>query len=167
MLPLNQPAALPQPAPTPSVRLRQARSDDVVALLALEAAAFSTDRLSRRSFQRLIGAGQVVIVAEQDGRLAGYVLVLVRAGSDIGRLYSLAVAADGRGAGLGRDLLVAAERAAAGRRCRRMRLEVAETNAPAARLYRNAGYSAIARLPDYYQDGGAAIRFEKRLSVVE
>jgi ribosomal protein S18 acetylase RimI-like enzyme len=167
MLPRNQSAALAQPAPRSYARLRQAHSDDVDALLALETDAFSTDRLSRRSFQRLVGAGQVVLVAEQDGRVAGYVLVLVRAGSDIGRLYSLAVAADGRGAGLGRDLLAAAERAAAGRRCRRMRLEVAQSNAAAAHLYRSAGYSEIARLPDYYQDGSAAVRFEKRLSVTE
>ncbi|MEJ2028079.1 MAG: GNAT family N-acetyltransferase, partial [Limibacillus sp.] len=86
--------------------LRPARAGDIDALLALEAGAFPGDRLSRRSFQRLLKRGHALFrVAEQDGRVLGYGLVLLRGRSLLARLYSLAVAEESRGLGIARLLI--------------------------------------------------------------
>jgi ribosomal protein S18 acetylase RimI-like enzyme len=60
-------------------------------------------------------------------------------------------------------LLAAAEAAAVARRCRAIRLEVHVTNHAAISRYRKSGYKQFARHRGYYEDGGDALRFEKRL----
>jgi ribosomal-protein-alanine N-acetyltransferase len=150
--------------PTIEPTLRPARPTDVDALLALEERAFRTDRISRRSFRHFLAAPRgVLTVAELSGRIAGYALVMLRANSSAARLYSLAVASDAAGQGIGQALLAAAESIARLRGASAMRLEVHERNRRAARLYRQSGYKQIGRREAYYEDGGAALRFEKRL----
>jgi hypothetical protein len=60
-------------------------------------------------------------------------------------------------------LLAAAEAAAAARDCRTIRLEVHLNNHAAISRYRKSGYREFSRLRRYYEDGGDALRFEKRL----
>ena len=60
-------------------------------------------------------------------------------------------------------LLAAAEAAALARGCRAIRLEVHVTNHAAIARYRKSGYREFGRLRRYYEDGGDALRFEKRL----
>ena len=144
--------------------IRPATLADLDALCALERRAFATDRLSRRSLRRqLAEARNALLVAEEGGVLAGYALVLFRAGSRAARLYSLAVGAGHAGRGLGRALLAATEAAARGRGCHVIRLEVHEANRRAARLYEQAGYAAFGRLARYYADGASAVRYRKAL----
>jgi ribosomal protein S18 acetylase RimI-like enzyme len=146
-----------------SQTMRPAELTDLDALAALEQRAFTTDRLSRRSFRRLLAARTAaLIVAELDGRFAGYALVLFRKRTTVARLYSIAVVPELGGHGIGTALLTAAEDAAR-RRMTAVRLEVEETNARAIRLYRRAGYRPRGRQAGYYQDGTAALRFEKPL----
>lgn len=145
--------------------IRPARASDVDALLAIEHAVFETDRLSRRSFRHLVGSpSAAVLVAEAGKRVAGYAVILFRAGSTSARLYSIATALDHSGQGLGRALIAAAEREAAKRGRRSLRLEVREDNARAIAIYRRAGFEPIGREADYYQDGMAAMRLEKHLA---
>jgi ribosomal protein S18 acetylase RimI-like enzyme len=145
--------------------IRPATGGDLEALVALEQHAFATDRISRRGFRRLVGSGSAaVLVAEIDGCLAGYALVLFRTGNAIARLYSIAAARGFAGRGVGASLLAAAETAGLARGASRLRLEVRETNAPALALYHKAGYRLFGRRPRYYQDGAPALRFEKRLA---
>jgi ribosomal protein S18 acetylase RimI-like enzyme len=147
------------------VALRPAQASDLAALVALENHVFATDRLSPRSFRRFLASPAArVTVAEHAGKLAGYALVLFRPGSVIARLYSIAVTPEAAGRGVAKALLADAEQAAVARHCHVLRLEVHEENAPAARLYRRAGYRTIERLPRYYADGGTALRLQKRLS---
>ena len=54
-------------------------------------------------------------------------------------------------------------RAALARGCRAIRLEVHETNHAAISRYRKSGYREFGRHRRYYEDGGDALRFEKRL----
>jgi ribosomal protein S18 acetylase RimI-like enzyme len=145
--------------------IRNATASDLDALCAVETQAFATDRLSRRSFRRLLASpSAAVIVAEHGGRIAGYAAVFFRTATDIARLYSIAVARADLGTGAGRLLLTAAERAARARGCARMRLEVHEMNRRAARLYEAAGYRAFATRESYYADGAAAVRYERSLA---
>lgn len=144
--------------------IRPARGSDVDALTRIETAAFATDRISRRSFRQLIDRDTAdTLVAEVDGAVAGYAMVLYRRGSGVARLYSLAVAPGRQGAGLGARLLAAAEAAAYARDRLVLRLEVREADARAVGFYLARGYRGIGRETGYYADGAAALRCEKRL----
>jgi ribosomal protein S18 acetylase RimI-like enzyme len=144
--------------------IRTARVSDIDALVAIENAVFAGDRISRRSFRHLAGAKTAaVLVADDAGRVAGYCVVLFRKGNTAARLYSIAVA-PGSGRGQGRILLEAAERAARGRGCRALRLEVRDDNDRARILYERSGYRQTGEVPDYYADGATAFRYEKLLA---
>ena len=148
--------------------IRPARASDVDALLAIENAIFSTDRLSRRSFRRLIGRpSAAVLVAEIGGKVAGYCILLFRAGNPAARLYSIATAPDMAGQGLGRALIEAAERAVVERGKHSLRLEVRQDNERALSIYRRAGFRPAGSKPGYYQDGMTALRMEKSLAGAE
>jgi len=146
--------------------VRPAGTADLPALMRLETSAFSENRLSRRSLHHLLTrAHAFCLVAELRGTIVGYALVLLRRGTSLARLYSFAVNPERRGEGLGRTLLRAAEREAAGHHAQVMRLEVRPDNAAAIALYRAAGYRQFGRYMDYYEDHAAALRFEKRLAL--
>lgn len=150
--------------PVGKLMIEGARRVDAGMLLDLENASFTGDRLSARSLKRLISSpSAIMLVGRLDTELVGYALVLTRRGSRSARLYSLAVAASHSGKGIGRQLAMAAEDAAAGRGCDRMRLEVRGDNQGALSLYRRLGYTEEIRLPGYYSDGADGIRMIKRL----
>jgi ribosomal protein S18 acetylase RimI-like enzyme len=173
------------PKNAPEIRVRRAARGDVDALVALEHRVFASDRLSRRSLQRFLRSPTAeVIVAEGGARVfsgkvdtcfpqkmrpnnesnvAGTAIVLFRPRSAVARLYSIAVAPPMAGRGIGAMLLAAAEASALGRDCWAMRLEVHESNAAAITRYRKSGYREFGRHRGYYEDGGDALRFEKRL----
>ena len=147
-----------------SAAIRPARVSDVDALVAIENAVFDSDRITRRSFRQLIeGDTARTLVADGESGLAGYAMVLYRKGSGVARLYSLASAPANAGSGIGRGLLDAAEKTAFERGRLVMRLEVREENARAIGLYERTGYHRIGREEAYYEDGAAALRFEKLL----
>ena len=104
--------------PRPPSALRKAQPADLDALDALEHRVFATDHLSRRSLRHFLGSPTAeVMVAEQDGDLAGTAIVLFRPRSSVARLYSIAVAPHMGGRGVGPMLLAAAEAAAVERGC--------------------------------------------------
>jgi ribosomal protein S18 acetylase RimI-like enzyme len=145
-------------------RLRGGRASDLDVLLAIEQAVFTTDVMSRRSFRHFLTApGATVVVAETDGKIAGYVLVLYPPRSKLARLYSIAVAPHNAGGGIGTLLLEAAESAARRRGRHTMRLEVHEHNGRAISRYKKSGYRLFGKHPAYYDDRGDALRFEKPL----
>jgi ribosomal protein S18 acetylase RimI-like enzyme len=148
----------------PEICVRPAERGDIDALVKLEHRVFATDRLSRRSLQRFLRSPSAeVIVAVENAQLAGTVIVLFRSRSVVARLYSIAVAPHAGGRGVAPMLLDAAEAAALARGCRSMRLEVHHTNHAAISRYRKNGYREFGRHRGYYEDGGDALRFEKRL----
>ncbi|MGP0095067.1 MAG: peptidase C39 family protein [Xanthobacteraceae bacterium] len=146
------------------VQVRRGGYADLRALLDLENEVFHTDRLSRQSLRRFLASPNAeLMVAEVDGRLAGYALVLFRSRASTGRLYSIAISPSCGRRGVGKALLAAAEQAALARHCTFLRLEVHENNAAAIALYRQAGYRQFGRHEAYYGDSGAALRLQKRL----
>jgi ribosomal protein S18 acetylase RimI-like enzyme len=148
----------------PPAKLRPGRLRDIDALVALENAVFTTDILSRRSFRHFLTSPNCsLIVAEENGKLAGYALVLYPARSKLARLYSIAVAPHIPSRGIGPLLLAAAEAAAARRKRRAMRLEVHEHNTRAIARYEKSGYRLFGRHRRYYDNGGDALRFDKPL----
>jgi ribosomal protein S18 acetylase RimI-like enzyme len=144
--------------------IREAGTDDLGALIAIENAVFTSDRISRRSFREFLASPRAILrVAEVAGEVAGYYLVLFRQGTAAARLYSLAVAPHWQGHGLGARLLANAEAAAYAAERAVLRLEVEVSNAPAHALYRRAGYRAVEKLPGYYESGEDGVRLEKPL----
>ena len=149
--------------------LRTAVPADLDRLVALETQAFDADRISRRSFRNLlVSRSAVLLVAEAPGSgeaqpLLGYAAILLRRGTALARLYSIAVASSAGGRGIGKTLLKAVEREAFERDRIALRLEVREDNAAAIGLYCKAGFRPIGRYLDYYEDGAPALRFEKTL----
>jgi ribosomal protein S18 acetylase RimI-like enzyme len=165
----------------PEAKLRRGRRSDLDALVALEGELFAGQLfaghlISRASFRRLLGSpGATYIVAEAGAQVgaqvgaqagdqvAGYVLVLYRANSGAARIYSIGVAARFRRRGLARKLMVAAEKDAAGRGRKAVRLEVRADDRGAIALYESSGYRRIWRAPGYYGGGVDALRLEKTL----
>jgi ribosomal protein S18 acetylase RimI-like enzyme len=141
---------------------------DLAALVALEKAVFAVDVLSGRSFRHFLAApSAALIVAEESGKFAGYVLVLFPPRSKIARLYSIAVAPHISRRGVGHLLLTAGENVARRRRRRAMRLEVHEHNTRAIARYEKSGYRLFGRHRRYYDDHADALRFEKSLESVD
>jgi ribosomal protein S18 acetylase RimI-like enzyme len=150
---------------TTAYRIRRAAPADLDALVALERHAFATDHLSRRQYRKHIGSDSAVVLAAVDrSGLLGKAVVFFRRNSRVARLYSIAVAHAARGRGLGEALLSAAERAALGHGCKRLRLEVRQDNASAIRLYERLGYQRFGAYPGFYEDGADAWRYEKILA---
>jgi ribosomal protein S18 acetylase RimI-like enzyme len=149
------------PAPRP------ATLKDVPALVRLENMVFASDQLSVRNFRHLLTKGHdlclVIDDPGQSGRLLGYVLVLLRRGTSLARLYSLAVAPHAQGRGVGRRLLRTVQAAALTEGAIAMRLEVRPDNTSALTLYHSEGYRTFGRHTNYYADHTDALRLEKLL----
>lgn len=151
-----------QPVAPPALRV--ATPADLNSLVALEREIFTSDRLTRRSYRSLLARDTaMVLVAEQNGVLAGSAVILFNRSTSITRLYSLAVARSHRGRGIARLLLVAANQAALARGCVLLRLEVRVDNTPARALYESEGFAFVRNIPRYYADGSDAIRLERSL----
>jgi ribosomal protein S18 acetylase RimI-like enzyme len=158
--------ALPQarvqpPVLRPDPVIRSARAEDLDRLLTLENRCFEHDRLSRRSFRHFLSSDTAsCLVAERDGELLGYVLVLFHGRTALARLYSMAVAPEHRAQGLGRVLLDAAEAVALDGGAAIMRLEVHPANFAAIALYRRAGYLEFGIYRGFYEDDSDALRMQ-------
>lgn len=144
--------------------IRPATLDDLEALVTIEHACFDTDRLSRRSFRHLISKGRgMTLVAEREGAISGYVMVLYHRGTSLARIYSLAVLPPQQGAGMARALVTAAEQQAIADGCVDIRLEIRTDNLTSQGLFRKLGYRQFGSYHDYYEDHADALRFEKTL----
>ncbi|WP_417536502.1 GNAT family N-acetyltransferase/peptidase C39 family protein [Methylophaga sp.] len=144
--------------------LRAATLDDVKALSELEEACFETDRISRRSFKWMIKKGHsLLLVATTNDTLVAYVLLLYSQGTSLGRVYSLAVDANYRKAGIAAKLMQEAETLALEDGRSFLRLEVRPDNLGAIKLYEKLGYQPFDIVTDFYEDHADAIRMMKVL----
>lgn len=144
------------------ILIRPAREDDLNALVELEQACFTSDRLSRRSFRRwLQTSNRTFLVAVCGDQLVGYGLFLFHRGTILARMYSIAVAPGWRGAGIARRLIAAGEAAAEERGRLFLRLEVSVDNHAAIRLYESLGYQPFGIYPHYYENDDDALRMQK------
>lgn len=144
-------------------RIRPATLADLDAVEALEDMVFESDELSRRSLRYYIASpGARFIVADEGGAILADAIVALRRRSVMARLYSIAVRPDLTGRGVGRQMLTACERIVREQGRTVFRLEVRSDNEAAIRFYDAAGYALFGTYPDYYEDGTAALRYEKR-----
>ncbi|MEU9340072.1 GNAT family N-acetyltransferase [Streptomyces sp. NPDC048278] len=111
-----------------------------------------------------VAAGQLAVWAALDGagRTVGTVgLAFPYPGKPNSphraELVKLMVHRDARGQGIGRGLLTVAEEAAAGAGITLLHLDT-ETDSPAERLYRSAGWTRAGVIPDYALDPAGVLR---------
>jgi ribosomal-protein-alanine N-acetyltransferase len=130
--------------------LREARAEDLAAIMAIEAASFPcpwSEASFIHEFANDISVFKVLLV---EGRVVGYYDLWACA--DEAHLLNVAVAKERRRRGYGSAMLadVVAEAEAAG--CVRIFLEVRPGNAAAIHLYEAFGFRKIATRPRYYAD---------------
>lgn len=141
---------------------RDATMDDVNALADIENQCFNNDRLSKRQFKYWIKASnKVLILATVDNTIVGYGLVILRKGTSLARLYSLALLSEHRGKGIAVALMKLLEDACVLQKRAYLRLEVSENNVPAIALYQSLGYIKFGFYPHYYEDDSNAVRMQK------
>lgn len=152
------------PKTSEPVRIRRAVASDLDALVELENRVFDYDRMSARQLRRHVESVSASLrVAVLRRVIVGSAVVFYRRRSRVARLYSIAIAEQARGRGVGERLLVSAEQAARSRGCIAMRLEVRTDNPAAQRLYERNGYRLRGRVKSFYEDGQDALRYEKTL----
>lgn len=130
----------------------------------LEQRAFSTDRISLRSWRRLLRSPSATVsVALQADRIVGATVLLHRVNTSVARLYSIAVCPAVRQRGTARQLLdnvlvVAREVGAT-----LLRLETRVDNTAAQKLFASYGFVHLRRKTSYYADGMGALQMQKPL----
>ena len=144
------------------VNIRPVKSADLPELVALEQRCFDSDRLSKRSFAYWIKAKhRVFLVALQQQTVIGYGLVIMRKGTRLARLYSIAIDKSAAGKGVGRQLMLALENDTVEAGKLFLRLEVEKTNERAIGLYQSMGYVIFGDYEHYYENNGDAFRMQK------
>lgn len=135
---------------TEAVTLRLMQANDVPEVHRIERLSYSVP-WSELTFRGLLQRRDAeLLVAEVDGRLAGYAVfwqVL-----DQGELGNVAVDSEWRRRGLARRLVGLVMERAAGRGVRELFLEVRPSNAGARQLYESFGFVRVGQRRNYYQE---------------
>ncbi len=105
--------------------------------------------------------GSLTVVAEKDGKIAGFVVALSR--GNRGHIVTIDVVSPARRSGLGSQLIAAAEDHLRAASCQTVSLETAVDNHAALAFYKRHGYSVAGTIPRYYQNSLDALRLEKNL----
>lgn len=147
-----------------SLTIRRANSSDLTALVTLENRTFTYDQIGRRSFSHLLKQRSSLLwCAEIAQQVVGYAIVLTRRNSRRWRIYSIATAAEVRGKGIGKALMLAVMAEAKNAGAAVLSLEVKCDNKGAIELYRQLGFEVVDILPTYYSDGADGYRLQLTL----
>jgi [ribosomal protein S18]-alanine N-acetyltransferase len=149
--------------------LRPMTDSDLDIVVALELAVFGEEAWTKEMLAGELKqqpASRHYVVAEDDGKIAGYA-GLLGAGWQADVL-TIAVATDHWGHGIGSALLDALLAEAQRRGCTEVFLEVRTDNTRAQRLYHRYGFTEIGIRRGYYQPSGAdALVMRRTLSRVQ
>jgi ribosomal-protein-alanine N-acetyltransferase len=129
--------------------IRSAMLDDLPAILAIERQAASAAHWPAKEYEKLVTTG-VVLVAEQAGKVRGFVCAKTLAGE--WEIENVVVATEFLRQGIAdqlmRALIEQAEKGAASR----ILLEVRESNQPARRFYEKHAFREVGRRHTYYNN---------------
>lgn len=132
--------------------IRKAKTSDVALLYALEKELFSVENypLSKSSFVYHV-RNNLLFVAEIDGKIAGYVLVLIKRKN--AKLYSIGVSELYRGKKISQMLLKTISEELIYMGFSTLLLEVRIDNEAAISLYKKFGFRKVKVLKSFYRDG--------------
>jgi [ribosomal protein S18]-alanine N-acetyltransferase len=141
------------------MKIRKAESFDVSKLFALEQKLFSSANfpLSRGSLAYHV-KNNMLLVAEAEGEMAGYVLALVKRSH--AKLYSIGVCEAYRGKKIAFKLLEALSAELISLGFSKLLLEVRVDNERAIALYKDFGFILKKQLKAFYRDGCDAYLME-------
>jgi ribosomal-protein-alanine N-acetyltransferase len=131
----------------PVIQVRGMRSEDLLAVSAMEAASYDYP-WSHGIFNDCLQAGHPCWVLCMDATIAGYGILSMGAGE--AHLLNICIDTAFRGRGLGRHLLGRLLDIARWNGAERVFLEVRPSNPLAKALYESVGFGEIGRRPRYY-----------------
>ncbi len=131
--------------------LRLADETDLAQLARLHTATFAQG-WDERALQGLMQAGAVATLAEQEGKVAGF--ILARNVKDEAEILTIAVVPKARRAGIGGALVTEAARLATLAGAVRLFLEVGQANMAARTLYRGLAFAQVGSRKGYYRFPG-------------
>ena len=131
------------------VAIRSAALHDVPAILFLERQTPGAAHWTSGQYDKFVDGG-IVLVAEEAGRLCGFLCAKAIAGD--WELENVAVAAEFLRRGIANKLLRELIRHAQNEAASAILLEVRELNLPARRLYEKHGFRELGRRRGYYVD---------------
>ena len=131
--------------------IRHFAPEDFQEIVEVEKEAFSEhDSLVYMNFYEMVGDG--FLVAEQDGKVVGYV-VGYRSAENEGHIFSIGVREEYRGRGIGTELINTICGIFVAKGLKYARLEVRNSNKKAQKLYRSIGFVPCWTEKKYYTDG--------------
>ena len=130
--------------------LRPMTTQDVAAVVRIEQAIHRYP-WTPGNFGDALGSGYLCKVAERDGGMVGYAVMMAGVGEV--ELLDIGIVAECQGRGLGGELLQQMMELARGLGMQRMLLEVRPSNAAALALYRKYGFGEIGLRRNYYAAG--------------
>jgi len=144
---------------------RQATVGDIPSIMEIEQTCFNQDSFSKRQFVYLITRAQGrFCVVEYQGRVAGYLSLLINRHARSLRIYSVAVHPDFRGKGIGQLLMNRAVEMAHEESSKKITLEVNVSNLSAIHLYAKNGFECAGIRTNYYHDGTDAHYMQKQIT---
>jgi tRNA threonylcarbamoyl adenosine modification protein YeaZ/ribosomal-protein-alanine acetyltransferase len=156
---VRRPDAFPAPK---GVKFRPITQMDLVEIAAIEIESFEVDPWTIEQIKsEYVAPDRFYVVAELEGRVAGYAGIVRRGES--GDVLTLSVAKAHRRKGIGRELLRRLIDWARTNKCEAMMLEVRVGNDEATPLYNSFGFIEISRRLNYYGPGNDAIVMRKEL----
>lgn len=141
---------------------RLATVADISSIMEIELICFEQDSFSKRQFTYLISRAQgSFLVVESQGRIVGYLSLLINKHVRRLRIYSLAVHPVFRGKGVGQLLMDQAVDVAYKESLGKITLEVNVSNLSAIYLYEKNGFECAGTRKNYYHDGTDAHYMQK------
>ncbi|MBN2603985.1 MAG: GNAT family N-acetyltransferase [Candidatus Thermoplasmatota archaeon] len=134
--------------------LRKIEPNDLKRVVELEQKCFGEQlAYTLKQLKYLINKANSCCLAEVDNDLIrGFIIVLYKNGSGVAGIETLNVDPIFQGNGIGRKLLIAAEKEMSSRAIRKVRLEVSTGNIPAIALYEKSGFRKTSILKNYYKN---------------
>ncbi len=153
---------LPKLAAIKGVKFRDGGIDDVDELIRIDRECFPDTPMPTPMLRRAIERGDRVLVAEADGRVAGYALCRTLDDGG-GYLWVLAVSGEYRGRGIGEALTVRVAKKLFAEGAERLDLKTEDDNAESIRLYVRLGFKQTIAGRDYIRptDPRAITRIKK------
>ncbi len=144
--------------------IRRAKKEDLPAILELEKICFKEETFNKKQIEYLLlKARSLFLVASFEGKIVGYIIILLRKHISNARIYSLNVHPSYRRIGIGSLLMERGEAYVSKMGYRNFTLEAGINNIPAQNLYASKGFSVERRIEKYYKNGEDALRFIKKL----
>ncbi|WP_114777493.1 GNAT family N-acetyltransferase [Botryobacter ruber] len=133
--------------------IREAKLEDLKVVHQLEEELFGQHSYPLFVLRQLFDiTNDLFLIAEVSGAVAGYAIGHYNAEQEEGWLLSLAVHPVHRGKRIGEQLTATLAEALKAKGARTMLLTVHPENAPALRIYQQAGFTTTQLYPDYYLD---------------